>query len=582
MTTSYQSNYFVRLPAYFCKLLIRKYQNNLYQLLKTNNMRRITFFKTFLATILLVIGCISASAQESSLYSTGFESGDTFTATSVYNNATVLYSGASGNQWGTYFGTPSTTGAIVGSQSMQLRWYTTTASSSGYTFTNFDNPNVTRVTFNAANTAGINLIVSYSTDGGLTYIGAQTYTLTTSSIPYTYTLSTDPAGFASPVRFKFQLTYTTAPTATSRLYLDNVVIYGIPPSAPVAATPAISLLTGNYYTSQNVTISCSTPGSSIYYSLDGSVPSKTSPTSTLYTSNIVVNSTQILKAIAYATGFTESSINSASYTFPTLISTIAALRAASTNGFYQLTGEAVLTYQSPATYGKPKCIQDATGAIYIYDSGSKITTAYNVGDGITGLIGTLTLYNGYLLEFYPAADPGNASSTGNTIRPAVVTLANLANYPSQLVTVKNVTITGSGNFEASTNYPINDGSAGILRTAYTDLPYLSSSIPTSAQDITGVLFNNSLTEIDLVPRTRGDMINTTVTDVNQASINSKIYTSNGKVCFWAIAGESVEIFNAVGQKILQNKAVAGLNSILVSTKGVVLVKVGNRFAKVIL
>ena len=52
-------------------------------------------------------------------------------------------------EWGTYFDTPSTTGTIVGSQSMQLRWYNTTSSSSGYTFINFNNPNVTRVTFNA-------------------------------------------------------------------------------------------------------------------------------------------------------------------------------------------------------------------------------------------------------------------------------------------------------------------------------------------------------------------------------------------------------------------------------------------------
>ncbi|MDD4968426.1 MAG: chitobiase/beta-hexosaminidase C-terminal domain-containing protein [Paludibacter sp.] len=545
-------------------------------------MRRITFFKTLLVAIALVVGSANVKAQESIIYSTGFESADGFTAGTVYNNSTIAYTGASGNQWGTYFGTPSTTSPIVGSQSIQLRWYTTTASSLGYTFTNFDKPNVTKVTFNAANTAGINLIVSYSTDGGSTYTGAQTFTLTTTSTTYTYTLSTDPAGFVSPVRFKFQLTYTSAPAGTSRLYLDNIAIYGIPPAVPVAATPVISLLTGNYYTPQNVTISCSTPSSSIYYSVDGSVPSNTSPTSILFTDAIAVNLTQTLKAIAYATGFTASSINSAAYTFPTTIANIATLRTSPTSGFYKLTGEAVLTYQSPATFGKPKFIQDATGGILIYDSGAKISTNYNLNDGITGLIGTLSLYNGYLLEFYPVTDPGVATSTNNTVIPAIASIATLANYPSQLVTVKNVAITGTGNFAASTNYTVNDGAAGFLRTAYTDLPYIATAIPTGAQDITGIVLNNSITEVDLVPRTAADMVSSTVTSTKPVSMISTIYTSNNSIFFSAHTGESVQIFNATGQRLIQKLAVEGLNSIAVSAKGVVLVKVGDRFAKVIL
>ena len=547
-------------------------------------MRRITFFKTLLVAIALVIASMNVKAQqESIIYSTGFESADGFTAATAYNNTTVAYTGASGSQWGTYFGTPSTTGAIAGTQSMQMRWYTATPSNLGYTFTNFDKPNVTKVTFNAANTTGINLIVSYSTDGGSTYTGAQTFTslTSTSSSLYTYTLTTDPAGFASPVRFKFQMTYTTAPTATSRLYLDNVTIYGIPPAVPVAATPVMSLLTGNYYTSQNATISCSTPGSSIYYSVDGSVPSSTSLTSTLYTGSIAVNSTQTLKAIAYASGFTASSINSASYTFPTPVADIATLRASSTSGFYKLTGEAFLTFQSPATYAKPKFVQDATGGIYIYDAGSKITTAYNVGDGISGLIGTLTLYNGYLLEFNPVADPGAASSTGNTITPAVVTIQNLASYPSQLVKVRKASIAETGSFVNATNYTINDGNNGVLRTAYSDLLYIGSSIPTGSQDITGVVLNNGLTEIDLVPRSSLDIVST-ITGMNQTSTDSDIYPVNGSIVFTAAAGESVQVYNATGQRLVQKFAVEGINTIPVSAKGVLLVKVGERLAKIIM
>ena len=544
-------------------------------------MSKITYLKLRFLFISLILVSGSVFGQETSIYSTGFESSESFTATTVYNNPTVAFTGASGKQWGTYFGTPSTTSPIVGSQSMQLRWYTSSPSSLGYTYTNFDLANVTRVTFNAANTAGINLIVSYSTNGGTTYTGAQTYTLSTTSTPYTYTLSTDPAGFASPVRFKFQLTYSTAPTGTSRLYLDNVVVYGIPPVTPLAATPVISAVTGNYWSSQNVTISCSTPASSIYFSTDGSVPSNTSLTSTLYSGAITVNSTQTLKAIAYANGFTASAVNASTYTFPTAIANIAALRAASTSGFYTLTGEALLTYQS-GTYAKPKFVQDATGGLYIYDASGKMTTSYNVGDGITGLTGTLSLYNGYLLEFMPVTDAGVATSTGNTLTPKVVTLANIADYPSQLVTVKVVTITGTGNFAASTDYVINDGTAGVLRTAFTDLLYLTTAIPTTKQEITGVVLNNGLSVVDLVPRTAADFTASLGTGIQQAHSSLEVSITNGTVSVTTVAGKTIEIYNAIGQRLIHKQSVSGLNTIPVSAKGVVLVKVDDRIAKGIL
>lgn len=156
------------------------------------------------------------------LYSTGFESSEGFTSNTVYNNTTLLVSGASGKQWSTFFGTPSTTSPLTGNQSMQMRWYTSSASSKGYTMTNFTTSGVSNVTFNAANTAGINVIVSYSLNG-TTWLSPQTFTLTATSTGYTYNV---PASATGALRFKFELTYTTAPSATSRLYIDDVKFNG--------------------------------------------------------------------------------------------------------------------------------------------------------------------------------------------------------------------------------------------------------------------------------------------------------------------------------------------------------------------
>lgn len=186
----------------------------------------------------------TASAQ---VYSTGFESNEGFTSSTVYNNTTLLVSGASGKQWSTFFGTPSTTSALTGNQSMQMRWYAASSASKGYTMTNFATSGVGSVTFNAANTAGINVIVSYSTNG-TTWLSPQTFTLTTTSTSYTYNV---PAAATGALRFKFELTYTTAPSGTSRLYIDDVKFIA-PTMAVVDATKGKANLVKNTIVSNDL------------------------------------------------------------------------------------------------------------------------------------------------------------------------------------------------------------------------------------------------------------------------------------------------------------------------------------------
>lgn len=271
------------------------------------------------------------------------------------------------------------------------------------------------------------------------------------------------------------------------------------------STPTFSPTSGNYLTTQNVTISTSTEGATIYYTTDGSDPDNTD---TEYTTPIAVSATTTVKAIAYKTDMDPSAIASATYTFPTEVANIAALRAGTTGStVYKLTGEAVMTLKS--SNNNVKYIQDATGGILIYDASGIITTAYNVNDGITGITGTLNLFSG-MLQFIPVTDPGAATSTNNTVTPVEATLTNYGNYPGQLVKITGLTIAETGSFAASTNYTLSDGTnSGVLRTAYSDLPYVGSAIPTVPQDIVGVvLMYNSTAQ--LVPRTADDFSNTII------------------------------------------------------------------------
>lgn len=77
------------------------------------------------------------------------------------------------------------------------------------------------------------------------------------------------------------------------------------------ATPTFSPAAGTYYDAQNVTISCTTVGATIYYTTDESTPTTSSA---VYTSAIPVSTTTTIKAIAVKDGMNNSSVAMATYT----------------------------------------------------------------------------------------------------------------------------------------------------------------------------------------------------------------------------------------------------------------------------
>ncbi len=85
-----------------------------------------------------------------------------------------------------------------------------------------------------------------------------------------------------------------------------------PPSpTPQTATPSFSVAGGTYSSDQLVTISCTTSGANIYYTTNGGTPTSSS---TRYTGAIPITSTTSLKAIATASGYTDSTVATVTYT----------------------------------------------------------------------------------------------------------------------------------------------------------------------------------------------------------------------------------------------------------------------------
>ncbi|MDY0101747.1 MAG: DUF5689 domain-containing protein [Lentimicrobium sp.] len=373
---------------------------------------------------------------------------------------------------------------------------------------------------------------------------------------------------------------------------ENIVVDGIrvattwadavAPSGgtPVVASPTFNPPAGNYLNPIEVTISSSTADATLYYS----ETSATGPW-TVYTTPVNVASATTIWAYGEKDGYTDSPVVSASYTFnqATPVATIAELRQGSTDGtVYQLTGEAILTFQ--ASTRNQKFIQDATAGILIDDSPGIITTAYNLYDGITGITGTLTIYQN-MLEFIPTADPGAASSTGNTVTPVEVALSDLDDsYQAQLVKVLFVDFVADGNFAASTNYDITDPTgSGVFRTQYSGLNYIGTPIPTELQDITGVIMQYSST-MQLIARSLDDFTNSSTTDpmitVNPASLSGFTYVEDN--------GPSAEqSFMVSGQNLTTGISIAasanyeistGSSGSFVATNPVVLPQTGGNVA----
>ncbi|WP_187240796.1 T9SS type A sorting domain-containing protein [Mesonia sp. HuA40] len=272
----------------------------------------------------------------------------------------------------------------------------------------------------------------------------------------------------------------------------------------------------------------------------------------------------------------------------TPIADLATLRTQTLNEKYILTGEAVLTMQQ--SFRGQKYIQDATAAILIDDNNGIITTTYNIGDGITGIEGTLTEFGG-IMQFVPETDPGAATSTGNNVAPQILTIsaynANPEMYESELIAFQNVTITeadGTATFATGTNYTLNDGNDNtVLRTNFYSADYIGTVIAGQYQNVVGIAssyddgtnvtaqifprssndFNAALStqsiellsKINMYPNpAKGAVVNLEYRDLNQVEVS--VYTILGERIFKANnAVKTIDVSNfAAGMYLVQIKA----------------------------
>jgi hypothetical protein len=148
----------------------------------------------------------------------------------------------------------------------------------------------------------------YNTHGAAVLYAWDATNLSTPLYQSSTNAARDSAGRAN----KFSIPMVT----NGKVYMPTygeVDVYGLFNTEQVAAAPVISPNGGTFYSSQSVQLSGATSTASIYYTLDGSVPTAAS---TLYTEPIAISSNTTLQAVAIAPGFVQSAIKSATFNFP--------------------------------------------------------------------------------------------------------------------------------------------------------------------------------------------------------------------------------------------------------------------------
>jgi RHS repeat-associated protein len=267
------------------------------------------------------------------------------------------------------------------------------------------------------------------------------------------------AGFAGVIRFRKRLRSHRLLVVLSLLALLTGIgrllngcgggSTGSSTQTPTASTPTFSPAGGTYTAAQSVTISDVTTGATIYYTTDGSTPTTNS---TKFSGAIMVPATETINAIAIASGYTNSTIATATYTIT--------IPQAATPTFSPVAG----TYTAVQTV----TISDAiTGAsIYYTTDGTTPTTSS-------------TLYTKSITVSVSQTINAIAVASGYT-NSAVGTAAYTINIPMTVATPTFSPVVGT--YSSAQTVSISDSTAGatIYYTTNSTTPTTGSTMYTGA------------------------------------------------------------------------------------------------------
>jgi hypothetical protein len=219
----------------------------------------------------------------------------------------------------------------------------------------------------------------------------------------------------------------------------------------VAATPTFLTVAGTYATAQSVAINDTTPGATIYYTTNGTAPTTSS---SVYNGAIPVASTEMLEAIATATGYSTSAVATAAYTIANPVPVVGGISPAFTNA-----GGSVFTL----TVNGSGFISNST----IYWGSTALTTTYVTAGQLTAQVPAADIATaGTIAISVQSPAPGGGSS--NAWQFEVDSVSSGTNAP----TITSIAETVTAGTTAS--YPVT------IPSAVTSISVACLNLPTGA------------------------------------------------------------------------------------------------------
>lgn len=247
---------------------------------------------------------------------------------------------------------------------------------------------------------------------------------------------------------------------------------------PIFSIGGNAVTGGTYAPGQSVTITTTTAGATIRYTVDGSTP--TSSVGTVYSTAISISTTTTVKAIAYLSGMTDSQVASATFTINTPANQVEAPTFNPPAGTYSSTQNVTLsTNTSGATI---RYTTDGTspsssvGTVYSTAIPVSITTTLKAIAYKTGMTDSTEVTAIYTLNLTPVATPTFSPSGGMQALAQLVTITTTTAGATIRYTTDGTTPSSISGSVYSTAIPISSTLKAIAyKTGFSDSPVATAT-----------------------------------------------------------------------------------------------------------
>ena len=254
-----------------------------------------------------------------------------------------------------------------------------------------------------------------------------------------------------------------------------------------------------------------------------------------------------------------------------------------TNTVSKIVGAAAFTQTATSLNTDPVSYSSSATSVATVNQTTGEVTPLTIGT--TTITATQAASNGYCAA--------TATYTLNITAAPTLTVTDVTNtvlISSNGSPVTQIINVSAVNLTTDLGLAISGPNADLFTLSQSSVTQTGGNVPNTAITITytpliGTNHSATLTmastgAFDLARPISG--INNATTDVNSVISALNVYAYNGKINVTAKAGESLDIYNSVGQRLMHSITTEGLNSIIAPANGVLMVKLGNQITKVIL